>query len=201
MPWPQVVHLGTAASHHEDVFFNMWRLGWVAHALAKSPARVLDGNIFFPEPRTLTFSDAMPVESVLATPLLWSGVQPVLVHNLMLLGGIILSAAGIFVLAARLTGSTMAGITAGIIFAFVPYRFDHFMHLELQWTTWMPWAFWALHRTLEGGGLKYGALLGVFVSLQMLSSIYYGVFLIPLLALVTVVILVPRFWTARAARR
>ena len=48
MTWPQVAHLGTEASHHEDVFFNMWRLGWVAHALAKSPARVLDGNIFFP---------------------------------------------------------------------------------------------------------------------------------------------------------
>src|SRR6185312_5635294 len=104
---------GTAASHHEDVFFNMWRLGWVAHALAKSPGRVLDGNIFFPEPRTLTFSDAMPVESIAAAPLLWFGVQPVLVHNLMLLGGIVLSAAGIFVLAVKVTGSTTAGITAG----------------------------------------------------------------------------------------
>ena len=23
------------------------------------------------------------------------------------------------------------------------------MHMELQWTVWMPWTFWALHRTLE----------------------------------------------------
>ena len=38
---------------------------------------------------------------------------------------------------------------AGIVFAFVPYRFEHYMHMELQWTMWMPWAFWALHRTLR----------------------------------------------------
>jgi hypothetical protein len=122
-------------------------------------------------------------------------LPPVLVHNLLLLGAIVSSATGIFVLTRHLTGSAAAGIASGIIFAFVPYRFDHFMHLELQWTTWVPWAFWALHRTVEGGGWKYGALLGLFASLQMLSSVYYGVFLVPLLALVALVLLVPRLWT------
>src|SRR6266540_1830219 len=82
-------------------------------------------------------------------PLLWSGAPPVLVHNLVLLAGIVLSAAGIFMLALHLTGRPAAGVTAGIIFAFVPYRFDHYMHMELQWTIWIPWAFWALHRAFE----------------------------------------------------
>jgi hypothetical protein len=192
MTWPQVAHLGTEASHHEDVFFNMWRLGWVAHALATSPARVLDGNIFYPEPRTLTYSDAMPVESIVATPLLWAGVQPVLVHNLMLLGGIVLSAAGMFVLAASLTGSTAAGVTAGIVFAFVPYRFDHYMHLELQWTVWIPWAFWALHKMFDSGSLGDAALLGLFTALQFMSSVYYGIFLCTLLAVCTLLLLCGR---------
>jgi hypothetical protein len=200
MTWPQVAHLGTHASNHEDVFFNMWRLGWVAHALAKSPAHVLDGNIFYPERRTLTYSDAMPVESILATPLLWVGVQPVLVHNLMLLAGIVFSAAGILVLAARLTGSTMAGVTAGIVFAFVPYRFDHYMHLELQWTVWIPWAFWALHKTFDTGSLRDAALLGVFTALQFMSSVYYGIFLGTLLAVCTVVLLCGRRRTEIASR-
>ena len=177
MTWPQAARLTTDAWQHEDVFFNMWRLGWFAHALAKSPDHLLDGNIFYPEPRTLTYSDAMIVESVLAAPLLWTGVQPVLVHNLMLLGGIVLSASGIFMLAAKLTGNRAAGVTAGIVFAFVPYRFDHYMHLELQWTVWIPWAFWALHRTFETGAIRDGVILGLFVTLQFLSSIYYGLFL------------------------
>jgi hypothetical protein len=182
MTWPQAARFTTDAWQHEDVFFNMWRLGWFAHALAKSPGHVLDGNIFYPEPRTLTYSDAMVVESVVAAPLLWTGVPPVLVHNLMLLGGIVLSAAGIFMLAAKLTGSQTAAITAGIVFAFVPYRFDHYMHLELQWTVWIPWAFWALHRTLETGAIRDAVLLGLFVTLQVMSSIYYGLFLVVLVA-------------------
>jgi hypothetical protein len=109
MTWPQTAHLTTDAWDHYDVFFNMWRLGSFAHALAKSPAHLLDGNIFYPESRTLTYSDAMVVEAVVAAPLLWMGVSPVLVHNLMLLGGIVVSAAGIFMLAATLTGESNGG--------------------------------------------------------------------------------------------
>ena len=37
--WPQVRHLGTYATPHQDVFFNMWRLEWFAHALASSPTQ------------------------------------------------------------------------------------------------------------------------------------------------------------------
>lgn len=183
MTWPQAARLGSAALDHQDVYFNMWRFGWFAHALVTKPSRLLDANIFYPEKRTLTFSDAMPVESALAAPMLWAGLRPVLVHNLMLLGAIVLSAHGAFTLARRLTGSPGAAITAGVIFAFVPYRFEHYMHMELQWTVWTPWAFWALHRTIETGRRRDGALTGLFVALQFLSSIYYGMFLATLLAI------------------
>lgn len=198
MTWPQAARLTTDAWDHYDVFFNMWRLGSFAHTLAKSPAHVLDGNIFYPESRTLTYSDAMLVESVIAAPLLWTGVPPVLVHNLMMLGGIVLSAAGIFMLAAKLTGSQAAGISAGIVFAFVPYRFEHYMHLELQWTVWIPWTFWALHRLFETGSVRDAVLLGIFITLQFMSSIYYGLFLVVLLAVCAVFLL---FGTRRAEIR
>jgi hypothetical protein len=177
MTWPQARLLGAHALEHQDVYFNMWRLGWFAHALVTSPASLFDGNTFYPEPRSLAFSDAMIVEGLVAAPLLWAGVPPVLVHNLLLLGAIVASALGMCVLVKRLTGNRTAAILAGLVFAFAPYRFEHYMHLELQWTVWMPWAFWALHRTLESGRWRDGALAGLFVALQMLSSVYYGVFL------------------------
>jgi hypothetical protein len=189
MTWPQAASLGTAAHDHQDVYFNMWRFAWVAHALLSAPSRLFDGNIFHPEPRTLTFSDAMPIEAVIAAPLLWAGTPPVLVHNTMLLGAIVLSAVGMFVLARLLTGSSAAAITAGLVFAFAPYRFEHYMHMELQWTVWIPWAFWAVHRALDTGRRRYGALAGAFVALQFMSSIYYGVFLATLLGLAGVLLL------------
>ena len=34
MTWPQARYVATHASDHWDVYFNMWRLGWFAHALA-----------------------------------------------------------------------------------------------------------------------------------------------------------------------
>lgn len=198
MTWPQAARLTTDAWQHDDVFFNMWRLGRFAHTLATSPTHVLDGNIFYPESRTVTYSDAMLVESVIAAPLLWTGVPPVLVHNLMLLGGIVLSAAGIFMLAVKLTGSQTAGVTAGIVFAFVPYRFEHYMHLELQWTVWIPWTFWALHRLFETRALRHALLLGLFITLQFMSSIYYGMFLV---TLVTICALFLLFGTRRGELR
>jgi hypothetical protein len=177
MTWPQVRHLGTHAADHHDVYFNMWRLTWMAHALASAPSTFFDGNVFYPERHALTFSDAMPLEGFVAAPLLWAGVRRVLVHNVLLLGAIITSAVAMFVLVRRLTGSVTAAFVAGIVFAFAPYRFEHYMHMELQWAVWMPLAFWAVHRTIDSGRWLHGLQAGAFVVLQMLSSVYYGIFL------------------------
>ena len=54
----------------------------------------------------------------------------------------------------------------------------------------MPWAFRELHRTLATKSWRHGALTGLFVALQMLSCIYYGVFLVTLLGLCGVLLLV-----------
>jgi hypothetical protein len=190
MTWPQALVLKTHASGHTDVFFNLWRLRWIAHALSTSPAELFNANIFEPERGVLAYSDAMLVEGVLAAPLLWAGVPPVLVHNLMLLGPIVASGVGIFVLARHLTGSSGGAVAAGVIYAFAPYRFEHYMHMELQWTVWSPWAFWALQRTIETGSVRFGLLTGLFLALQMLSSLYYGVFLFVLIAAVALVQLI-----------
>src|SRR3954468_22533285 len=194
MMWPEVRHIGDSAVPHWDIYFNMWRLQWIAHALATSPTHLFDANIFYPEPRTLLFSDAMLVQGVIAAPLIWLGVRPVLVHNLMLLGAIVFSAMAMFALVRYLTGSRGAALLAGTIFAFAPYRFEHIMHMELQWTMWTPLAFLALHRTFDTGRLRHGLVLGAAVVLQMLSSVYYGVFLATLLTAASVTLQIGRPW-------
>ncbi|MGH9370640.1 MAG: hypothetical protein ACRD15_03830, partial [Vicinamibacterales bacterium] len=191
MTWPQARVIGTHAAEHQDVYFNLWRLEWIARALASSPADLFNGNQFYPERGVLAYSDAMLVEGALATPLIWAGLPPVLVHNLMLLGAIAASGIGMFVFARHFSGSAAGGVAAGIVFAFAPYRFDHYMHMELQWAVWMPWAFWALQRTVETGAARFGVLTGVFVALQVLSSIYYGVFLSILIVVVALAQLSP----------
>jgi len=188
MMWPLVRHMTDRAVDDQDVYFNMWRLQWVAHALATSPRNLFNGNIFYPEPRTLLFSDAMLVQGVIAAPLIWLGLPPVLVHNIMLVGAIVASAVAMFVLVRHLTGSRGAALLAGAIFAFAPYRFAHLNHMELQWAMWTPLAFLSMHRTIEYGRLRDGLLTGAAVVLQMLSSVYYGVFLATLLTVCAILL-------------
>jgi len=190
--WPQPRVLATEAYPHQDVYFNMWRLEWLAHAAIHEPSHVLDGNMFYPEKRTLTYSDAVPVEAAFAAPLLWIRLPPVLVQNIMIFGAMIASACAMFTLVRYLTASAGAGIVAGLAFGFAPYRFEHVMHLELQWAMWSPLAFLYLHRTFETGRMKHGILTGLMVALQMLSSIYYGVYLATLLSAAAVLLFIAR---------
>jgi hypothetical protein len=183
MMWPLVRHIARDAPPHQDVYFNMWRLRWIAHALPREPLHLFDANIFHPEPRTLALSDAMLVEGIVAAPLVWAGMPPVLLHNVMMLLAIFLSALAMFALTRYLTGSRGAAAVAAIIFAYAPYRFEHLMHMELQWTAAMPLAFLALHRTLDSGRWRHGVAFGACLAAQMLSCIYYGIFLGTLIGL------------------
>lgn len=184
MTWPMALHLGARSLEHFDIFFNLWRLRWIHHALTTSPTQLFNGNQFFPERGVLSYSDAVLIEGLFATPLLALGLRPLLVHNLVLLGGMCASGIGMCALARHLTKNEAASVLAGVVFAFAPYRFGHIMHLELQWAVWSPWAFWAMQKALESGRLKYGVLTGVFAALQLMSCVYYGLFLGVLLGVV-----------------
>jgi hypothetical protein len=178
MTYPQVTVLGTSVSlDHGDPLFSTWRLAWVAHQVVRDPMNLFNANIFHPELRTLAFSDAMLVPALMAAPLLWLGVPQLIVYNVTLLSAFAFSGAGMFVLVRSLTRHVGAALFAGFVFAFLPYRFMHYSHLELQFAHWMPLCLWAFHKTIRSGRLRDGLLTGLFFALQTLSSWYYGIFL------------------------
>jgi hypothetical protein len=191
MTYPQVRDLGSAVSLDQgDVLFSTWRLAWVAHQLPRDPLHLFDGNIFYPEPGTLAFSDAMIVPALMGAPLLWLGVPPIAVHNILFLAAFALSGAAMFALVRSLTRHLGAALLAGFVFAFLPFRFVHYAHLELQITMWMPLCLWAFHRTIKRGDVASGLMTGLFFALQCLSSWYYGIFLATFLVPFGVAVLV-----------
>jgi hypothetical protein len=177
MTWPQARHLSTHVHDSDDPLLSIWRISWIAHALAERPADLLNGNIFHPEPRTMAYSDAVLLQGVVAAPLIGAGVSNIAVYNVLVLVSIALSGWAMWLYAARLTGSSAAGVIAGVIYAFVPFRFDHFMHLELHATFFLPLSLLALERVLETRSRRDAVLLMAALAGQVYSGIYYAVFL------------------------
>jgi hypothetical protein len=192
MTYPQVFHLMDGVHDDGDPLMVTWVLAWVAHQLPRAPAHLFDANIFYPERNTLAYSETLLLPGTVAAPLYWVGVPPILIYNLVFLSGFAISGVTVALLVRRLTGHAGAAILAGIVFAFPPYRIDHYAHLQLQQTQFIPLAMLAFHRLLDTNRLRDGVWLGIAVGCQMLSCMYYGLFLIPYMIVVCGALLIAR---------
>ena len=159
-----------------DPLFSMWRIGWVTHQIVTDPMHLFDANIFYPERLTLTLSDPMILPALTAAPLLGSGVHPVVAYNLLLVSGFWLSGIATYLLVERLTASRRAAFVSGLMYACYSYRFEHYGHVELQMTQWMPLILLALHLFVATERWRYAIAVGLFGAAQLYSSMYYAVF-------------------------
>jgi hypothetical protein len=179
-----------------DPLFSIWRVGWVLHALASDPGHLFDANIFYPQPLTLTFSDPMILPALIASPFLALGLHPVIVYNLLFFSGFWLSGVATYVLVERLTLSPKAAFVAGLMYACQAFRFDHYSHLELQMTQWMPLGLLALHLVIATGRWPYTIALALAGVAQLYSSMYYAVFFVVFCAVIGIGLMIvhrPKF--------
>jgi hypothetical protein len=197
MTWPQARYMDTRVHDGDDPLLSIWRVSWIAHILPSDPLNLFNGNIFYPEPRTLAYTDSVLLQGVAGAPLIWSGVSRVTTYNVLLLLSIALSGWAMWRYALHLTGHMAAAVLAGIVFAFVPYRFDHYHHLELQATFFLPLTLLYFDRAVSTGSRRDAWLaLATFVG-QVYSCIYYSVFL----ATALVPVAAWRLWNSNAATR
>jgi hypothetical protein len=197
LTWPQAAFLGSRVAAHHDATFSIWRLAWFAHQAPRAPLHLLDANIFYPTSGTLTHSDPTLLESIVAAPLFWIGASPVLIYNLLVLASFPLAGLGLYWLARRLGCTPAASLVGATIYAFVPYRFEHYFHLELLWSAWIPWSLAALHALVRDPAPRRGLKLGLFVTLQIAASMYYGLFLVVTLALFAPVVAAAEYRAGR----
>ena len=176
--YPLAAAPGSFIGEHGDSYFSVWRLAWIAHQLWQRPGQLFNGNIFYPEKATLAYSDAILLPAIVVSPLHSLGVDPIVAYNLVLIAAFTLNGVAAYSLVRYLTGSMAAGLLGGAIFAFSPHRFDHFDHLEMQFAFWIPWAVLAWHKAIGRDEVRGYLRVAALVSAQVLSCIYYGVFLI-----------------------
>jgi hypothetical protein len=162
---------------HPDAQLNMWIMAWDARALVHHPRALFDANIFYPAHDTLAYSETLLGYSPLFGPVLWLGGTPALAFNVVLLFSFVASGLFMYLLVRHLTGRQWPSIVAGIVYAFVPYRFVHVPQIQLLAMEWFPLVFLFLHRFVELGALRHAIGLGAAFVIGTLCCVYYGVFL------------------------
>jgi len=184
MTYPLVLRPGSTIRGFGDPLLNAWILAWDVEQLSNgNVSGFFDGNIFFPNHRTLAYSEHLFTQSlVVAVPLLLSA-NPVLAHNLVTLFAFLSSAFGMYLLARYLTSNPVAGVVAGIVYGFSPFMFDHLHHLQVLTAGGIPLAFLFLARFFALERWRDLAWLGLFTVLQMLANGYYAVYLAFFIAL------------------
>ena len=145
-------------------------------------ATYFDANIFAPAAHTLAYSEHFVGQSLQVLPVYALTGNAVLCYNLLYLSTFVLSGLGGFLFVRELTGSRAAGVTAGLLFAFAPYRFPQSSHLQVLSSQWMPLALYGFRRYFETGrrrALGWGAAALI---VQNLSCGYYLLYFSPFAA-------------------
>ncbi len=192
MTWPLVLHLGESiVGEIGDNIYFVFLIRWYQKAwfeLGISP--FFHPWLNYPQGWNLASTDTA-LSTTLPGVLFSLMGGPVFGYNLAMLVTFVFSGWAMFFWVRRLTGSTAAGLVAGTIYAFLPYRLAHYLvgHLNLLGTQWFPLYFMGLYETLRGTSqkvltmgkpsstvrqsLKYIVLAAVSLGLIGFTSMYY----------------------------
>ena len=173
-----------------DPRLNAWILAWDAHAAVTDPTTVFDANIFYPRSNALALSENLLGNMPFAAPFALAG-EPVLGYNVVLLLSFFLFAVTTTLWVRYLTGSTTAGLVAGVAAAFAPSRLGHLPQIQLLATQWVPLSLLLMTRYGRTGRARH--LMGVagLVALQYWAGIQATLLFAPFVALYGLTLL---FW-------
>jgi hypothetical protein len=160
-----------------DTRLFLWTISWDVHALLHQPLSIFDANIFFPEPRSLAYSEHLIGSAVLGAPALLASGNPVLALNVIVLLSCVLSGLGAYYLARHLGVGTVAALAAGVVFAFGPARFVRLAQVHVAVVQWIPFALAFMHLYARHRRRRDLVAVAAFFTLQALSSGHGGLFL------------------------
>lgn len=191
MTWPLARNLDRAVSDPGDPFINTWILDWDWYATFHQPLSLFHANAFHPAKYSLAYSENLYAIAVLLFPLRAVGVGALTAYNLAMIAGFAFCGFAAYLLGLRLTGSWLAGMAAGVFYAFVPFRFVHLPHLQHVWGGWLPLLLLALLRYAEKPTRRRALVFAAVFVLNGLTNIHY-LFFGAFATGVTALLLLPR---------
>lgn len=184
--WPLATSIGThLPGDLRDPLFNTWILAWDAYALGTFQ-NVWNAPIFFPYTDTLAYSEHLIGVGWPLAPIFWLTGNPLVLYNVAFLLSYVLAGAGMYLLVRTLTGRADAALVAALVYAFCPYRWIQFPHLQMLMWGWLPVSAWALHEYFRTRSRKRLAVAVLSYALLGLSNgylLFFGAIAIGLIAL------------------
>ncbi len=173
-----VTHLGSAIlSDGADGASFLWSYWQIPHALSNLDSPFSTDLIFRPVGVPLAFHTNTPIESVLIGAL-GGIIGTTLAVNLVMLGAVVASGMGAYLLALHERASRPAAFFAGVVFAFLPARLMKIVgHHNLIHAWVLPFGLLALLLLIERPTRRRTLLLGGVFGVALLTDLTLTVFL------------------------
>jgi hypothetical protein len=189
MSWPLVCDLlHTGPMDRPDGRLNAWILAWAGHAFWTAPGTLFQAPNFHPLPDTFAFSENLLLPGIVLEPV-ERLFGPVLAYDVALLGALLLSGLGAYLLVRRVSDDRLAAFFAAAYFAAGPHRWTRLSHLHAQMTVFLPFALVAFDAFWQRRTLRRALVVGLFLALQGLASVYLGAITAAALAVATLLAL------------
>ena len=180
LTWPLAERLDTTVSDLGDPLLNTWILDWDLWSVTHAPTRMYQASMFFPSRYPLAYSENLFGVALLCLPFYLAGCAPLVIYNIAMLLGFTMCGYGAYVLGRTMTrgspASLAASLIAGILYAFVPYRFDHLSHLQIIWGGWLPLMLATLWRARRNPSTTNVIVFGSCVLMNGLTNVYFFLF-------------------------
>jgi len=169
--WPLAASLDHTLSDPGDPLLNSFILHWDLHSFARHG---FEAPILYPGRHALAYSENMLGIALLMIP--FAALSPLAIHNVAMLIGFALSGLGAFLLARMITRSTPASLVAGVLYAFVPFKWDHLSHVQIISSGWLPLLLASLLAYRRQPSAIRAALFGAVFVMNGLTNIYWLLF-------------------------
>lgn len=176
---------------HGDVFFNLWVMRWVAHALPLGWTEVWNANIFYPNENALAYSESYLSVAPVFGVLDWA-FGPVVGFNLIYIATWWMSLWFMYLLALHFTRNVRASFVAATAFTFSTLRMIQYLHFQLLMGFLVPVILFLLVRVIRERKLLHSGLLGVALAGLTVAAGYYGVMMAGATMIIVVVYLLAR---------
>jgi hypothetical protein len=189
LTWPYVTRMRDAVAGRNDPYLIAWTLWWDYHATFNDPLNLFHPKIFYPYRYALAFSEHIYGIALPLFPLFAVGLRPLTVHSVAIFLGFVFSGYAAFRLARTLTGCYGAAWVTGILFAFIPYRFNMLGQLMYLFSVWIPLLLEAAVMFLRQSSIKRAAWLGFAFFMLGLSTVTWFLLCFIPLAVVSAILL------------